>query len=53
VRRSAKPLRGLLNSLLKGQEITKAQLARARPVLERLNDRRSLRRLEEVEALLA
>ncbi len=31
----------------------RAQLDRARPVLERLNDRRSLRRLEEVEALLA
>ena len=31
----------------------RAQLDRARPVLERLNDLRSLRRLEEVEALLA
>ena len=31
----------------------RAQLAAARPVLERLEDRRFLRRLEEVEALLA
>jgi len=31
----------------------RAQLARARPVLERLEDRRSLRRLEEVEEMLA
>lgn len=30
-----------------------AQLARARPILERLNDRRALRRLAEVEEMLA